>query len=104
MTHSIAKPSMQELCIAVEEMDQVAGGAFNGIQAVAALLLATLKNPQTCLNTDVMAHAIQVIHVVASDAADKVNCSADAVGCNFVDDDRSKRWTARYEAMLNAGS
>lgn len=104
MAQTTTGPSIQHLCIAVKEMDGVAADAFNGIQAVAMLVLEALENPKTCLNTDLMARALEAIKAMACDAANVINCSAEAVGCNYIDAAHRRRWDARCEAMAKEGN
>ena len=91
--------SIAALRIAVNEMDGYASTAFGEIQAVASLVLVALESPKYCTNTDVIAHAMGIIHARAGDAANVINCSAEAVGCNHTDDVLRRRWDARTASL-----
>ncbi len=94
--------SIDSLRIAVHEMDQCAAAAFDEIQAVASLVLVALENPMHCNDTSTMARALGIIHARACEAANTINCSAEAVGCNHVDRAQRRRQDARYTATKGA--
>ncbi|WP_295951763.1 hypothetical protein [Rhodoferax sp.] len=91
--------SIESLRIAVNEMDGYAAAAFNEIQAIASLVLVALESPRYCTNAEVIAHALGIIHARAGDAANAINCSAEAVGCNHTDDVQRRRWDARTASL-----
>jgi hypothetical protein len=91
--------SIDSLRIAVHEMDEYACNAFNEIQAVASLMLAALESPRHCTDTDVVGSALGIIKARAEEAANAINCSAEAVGCNYKNDVLRRRWDARTASL-----
>lgn len=94
--------SIAALHIAVHEMDKFACTAFNEIQAVASLVLAALESPQHCNDTDTIAHSLGIIKARAEEAANAINCSAEAVGWNYVDRARGRRADAMQAVVARA--
>lgn len=94
--------SIAALRIAVNEMDGYACTAFNEIHAVASLVLVALESPQHCNDTSTMAHALGIIKARAEEAANAINCSAEAVGWNHVDRARGRRADAMLAAVAGA--
>ncbi len=80
---------------AVNFMDALAQGGFSAISAVAQLALAQLETPDGYRHLDNLVYALCVIRDKADDIQNCINCEAEQVGCNYVDDAQRRRWAAQ---------
>lgn len=82
----------------IEFMDSLAQQGFSEIAAIARLALSSLQTPDGYLHIENTVQALQVIVSKAMDIDNCVNCSAEDVGCNYID----KRLAQRREARRTA--
>lgn len=86
----------EQLRTAITEMDGMAQSGFSQIAAIARLALAALETPSAyTTNTENIACALQTISGIAFDIENCINCSAEAVGCNYKDEALERRYAAR---------
>ena len=89
---------VEKLQAAVEFMDALAQQGFSEIAAMARLALGSLQTPHGYLHLENTVKALEVIAAKALDINNCVNCSAEGVGCNYIDEQLAQRWEARRVA------
>ena len=82
----------------IEFMDSLAQQGFSEIAAIARLALGSLQTPEGYLHLENTVQALQVIVDKAQDIDNCVNCSAEEVGCNYIDEKQAQRREARRTA------
>lgn len=89
----------RKLLRTIYDMDCLAQGGLSEIRAIAQLTLAAMESPSYPSN-ETIAQALLSIAGTASNVADCISTSADAVGCAYNDEDQLRRHDA-YCASLN---
>lgn len=79
----------------VTEIDGYAQSGFSQIQALAKLALVSMELPASHHSSDAIAHILDVIAGIAMDFENCINCSAENVGCNYVDEAQRRRRAAQ---------
>ena len=90
-------PSFKDLQTAIEEIDGYTQSGFGQIGAVARLALLSREQKGAHDTGEDIASALEVIAWIAADIGNLINCTAEKVGCNYVD----KRLQRRAEARLH---
>lgn len=74
----------KELRETIEHMDALSQEAFDQIDAIALLIQQTLKSPEANLPAvqDAIGEAAGTIRGIALDIEDRINSTAERVGCN----------------------
>lgn len=93
-----ASASIERLRDAITEIDSMSQSAFSEIATIAKLALASLEKPEAYKNPEAMAHVLQAIWGKALDAENYINCIAEQVGCNYIDNAERRRWAAQRKA------
>jgi hypothetical protein len=97
----MSKPTPKQLRNAVTEMDGLAQYAFGEIETMVSLALLAMEQPGTYANAvamDAIANTLIAIKSKAVDIGNCINCEAESVGCNYVDDAQRRRWDAQSKA------
>jgi len=94
-------PTVQQLRIAVENMDALAHEGFLQIAAIAQLALSHLETPDGWQHPEPIARALEAIQGKAEVQNDCISHEAREVGCAFADAARIRRYKA-MEARANA--
>lgn len=88
-------PAYESLRDAVENMDALSQAGFCEIATLARLTLNSMETVTGCQDIDGIARVLQVIAGRADDAMNLINCAAEDVGCNHVDQAAMRRYDAR---------
>lgn len=95
------KPTPEQLCNVIKEMDGLSQGAFSEIASLARLALLAMEQPATYGNEgslDAIARVLTTIKGKAEDIDNCINTVAEGVGCNYVDAAQQRRWDASRKA------
>ena len=87
--------SLKNLRGAVKSIDALAQGGFGEIIAIAKLALAYLESAAGYQHPETVALALRAIWGKAEQIEDTINAEAEAVGCEYIDDDSRTRWEAQ---------
>lgn len=71
---------------AVLDMDAMSQSGFSKISTIARLVLAALQTPVDVRRQEDVANALSVIREIADDMENCINCRAEEVGANYIDD------------------
>lgn len=93
---------LQELRNAVSLIDCLSQGGFSQISSIAKLALSRLETPGGYQHIDDIANALESIWVKADDIQNCINCEAEQVGCNYIDEAERRRWNAQRLAREEA--
>lgn len=97
-TPSAMTADAQKLRATVNYMDNLSQGGFSEIAAIAKLALMSLETPEGHRHLDNVVHALRNIWGRADDVQNSINCEAEEVGCNYVDEAEQRRQDARQAA------
>ena len=96
ITHAAqAAPTEEKLRATIQNLDCLSQEGFTEISAIAKLILTGMEAGASGNDMETIAYAIRVIWSKADDTQNAINCDAEAVGCNYVDDAASRRYAAR---------
>lgn len=93
-----------DLRAAVRSMDSLSQEALSEISAVACIALRSLETPAGCVAIDDIARVLGLIAAKAQCLQNDINCIAEGVACNFVDETERRRWDAIRGATATRSS
>lgn len=76
------------------DMDSMSQGGFSKISSIARLALAALETPGPARRDEDIANALTAIWHIADDVENCINCRAEDVGSNYIDNKLSRRRAA----------
>ncbi len=85
----------EKLRATIQNLDCLSQEGFTQISAIAKLILTTMESPTCGHDLEDIACALRVIWGKADDIQNAINCDAEAVGCNYVDEAAALRYAAR---------
>ncbi len=95
-THATqAAPTEEKLRATIQNLDCLSQEGFTEISAIAKLILTSMESPTCGHDLETIACALHVIWGKAEEIQNAINCDAEAVGCNYVDDAAGRRYAAR---------
>ncbi|MBL8448195.1 MAG: hypothetical protein JNJ44_12365 [Zoogloeaceae bacterium] len=97
-------PDLDKILEAVETMDMFSQDGFDRVKALARMALRLLELPETYSHPDTLAEALNTIVLTADDNRNFINCEAEAVGANYVDELGHKALRARMDAVRAASA
>ena len=89
----------QALRTAIGDMDALSQEGFSEIAAIASLTLRSMEHPDAYEHMDDIALALRAICGKAQSIMDSINCRAEELEANHVDDAERRRSAARRVAM-----
>lgn len=84
-------PTIPQLRDAIESMDSLSEIGFSEIASIAKMALAYLETPNVGFRIEDIANALSAIQWKAEDIKNCINCQAEEVGCNYVDEAKLRR-------------
>ena len=98
-TPTAAKADVKTLRNTVQTMDSLSQDGFSEISAIAKLALAMLEQPDGYRHPELIAMALRNIWSKSDMIVNCINCEAEAVGCNYIDESLRRRYAARTQAQ-----
>lgn len=89
---------VERLCEAIETMSILSQAGFSQIEAIAKLALSGLETPEGYKHIEIIAKAFEIIQEKALDIRNCINCAAEEVGCNYIDESQRRRTAAHKGA------
>lgn len=97
-------PDAKDLCETVKEIDGYAQTGFGQIGALAKLALLSLELPGAYQRIDRIAEALSAIEGISYDIQNLINCAAEGVGCNYIDEEKRRRGEALRRHQQSKGA
>lgn len=94
--------SVDQLRDAIQSMDGLSQEGFSEISSIARLALFRLETPDGHRHMDIIAHALRAIHGKAETIKNCINCEAEHVGCNHIDQAAIRSLDAQCRETMEA--
>jgi hypothetical protein len=94
---------IKEFKSAITDMDSLSQGGFSKISSIARLALLSLEGPKRPREDEDISNVLKAIWSIADDIENCINCRAEEVGANFIDDRLNRRRTEASAASMADG-
>ena len=98
------KTESAKLREAVNLMDCLSQDGFSEIASIAKMALAWLERPDSYGHMDNIADALKTIWGKADDVQNCINCQAEDVGANYIDENQRRRRAAQRQYRESQGA
>jgi len=105
-TPAVPSPDAEiaKLKSAILGIDQFSQAGFSKISSIARLALSALETPARPRQDEDIANALTAIWHIADDVENCINCSAEEMGANYIDDELARRRAATPVSAMVEGA